>query len=176
MPDLAPYVRGNQTFFGARQNFFSDERGNCRVKAVEHHNAFMMISRDNHAGHCGELVAANFYQHVEKFFSVGAIDFEGAADNLNFMLEFFIINVSATTGDLFGRQVEIGGSHSGGDRRISNSHFANEKTITAGVDSLFSELFAYADGLHSVFDSHRGAFSDILSAARKFSIDEAWQI
>ena len=153
-----------------------DEGGNCGVEAVENYNAVMMIRGNNHARHSSEFIAANFREHIKHTFGIGLVDFKGASNDFNFVSKFFIINIRAATGNFFRLHVQISGSHCGGNSRIGNSHFTEQKTITARLNSLLRQFLADTDGFHCVLKSHCGTFSDIFCAARNFSVDKSRQM
>ena len=172
VPDFAPDVRGNQTFRGLRQNFFGDECGNSGIESVEHDNAIMMISSDNHASHRSEFVAADRNHHVEQFAGIGLVDSKCAFDNVKLVSKFFVVNVRSASGNFFRAQSKISGGHCGGDSRIANSHLSDKKTVATGGDGFFGKLFTDSDGLGGVVKSHCAFLSDILRAARNFPIDK----
>ena len=97
----------------------------------------MMISRNNHARHCSEFVAANFSQHIKQAVGIWLINFKRTANSFNFAYIFFVGNIGAAPRDFSRCQIKISGSHSGGNSRIANAHFANKKTVTARRDCLF---------------------------------------
>ena len=111
---------------------------------------------EDEAGHAAELEAADLGEDVDGVVWVRPIDLQGAAHDLDLLLEARVGDIRAAARDFLGRFPAADGSDCGARRRVGDAHLAGQEPVEALLGQGLRDEQADLDGVSGLLTRHGG--------------------